>query len=192
MTAIELKNFAKENNLQYIEMTSGMNGYPEHLTPALSGFDTYEQAAELAHKLNGSLVIAHQRDGWHFWNGKNDTAYEAIDQMEWMERDNENYGGDYIFDEDDLSRAIEGINDYLEDEIYNLDEDDEDYQEQLDELKADAEATIKKLQDAFNAKTASQFIYYHEGDEIETHDRYVTSYSYDTHNYQIAINFWQD
>ena len=124
---IELANGA----LRLVETTErNGNGYPRKLMNAIIGFDTYEEAEELA-KANGLTVISlHRRDGWQLWE-RGSNAYSAICI------DAENYGDDYRSYNDEDSYFEEEIKPRLE-ECSNLDE--------LKKICAMAEKTIDALQ----------------------------------------------
>ena len=92
---------ADENDLQFIETTSGMNGYPQDLMPALIGFACYEDAEEFAQANGLQTYIFHKRDGWQLWERKN-PAYEPFKNSA------EDYGDDYnMYKADELSNYFE-------------------------------------------------------------------------------------
>ena len=65
---------AAEKNLDAVTITEGMNGYPEGLYEAVSGFNTFDEAEDFARQTNGEVVLLSRRDGHQFW-----TNCEAID-----------------------------------------------------------------------------------------------------------------
>ena len=52
----DLAEIASENGLQLIETTASRTGYPERLQKAIIGFDTFEQAEELAKEIPDSFL----------------------------------------------------------------------------------------------------------------------------------------
>lgn len=91
------KEYAEKWGLDFIETTTGQNGFPRHLRPGLKGFESVEQmeaakisilaearqGIEAARKagevdedearrqsdsLKASYIAAWQRDGWSLWN----------------------------------------------------------------------------------------------------------------------------
>lgn len=79
---------ASENDLRFIETTSGTNGYPQDLQPALIGFNDYEEAEEFAREHDLQTYIFHKRDGWQLWQRCN-PAYEPFNISA------EDYGDNY-------------------------------------------------------------------------------------------------
>lgn len=65
---------AAERNLDAVTITKGMNGYPEGLYEAVSGFNTFDEAEDFARQTNGEVVLLSRRDGYQFWSN-----CEAID-----------------------------------------------------------------------------------------------------------------
>jgi len=65
MNTIDFLELANEFTL--IETTSEANGYPRNLRKAIIGFETFEQAKELAEKHNLSVEMFERRDGWDLW-----------------------------------------------------------------------------------------------------------------------------
>lgn len=64
--------------LDYIETTSQRNGYPSNLKFALTGFDTFEQAQEVADEYGLSIEVFSKRDGWSLWYRTGNAAYEPF------------------------------------------------------------------------------------------------------------------
>lgn len=85
---IDLREIAYERGLEVVETTQGMNGYPEGLGKAIIGFETFEEAEEVAREIGGDVVDLCRRDGWQFWKNCG-TIYR-----EWS-MDPEDYGDDY-------------------------------------------------------------------------------------------------
>lgn len=79
---------AYERGLEVVETTKGMNGYPQGLGKAVIGFETLEEAQEVARESGGEVVDLSRRDGWQFWKN-NGRVWK-----EW-EMQAEDYGDDY-------------------------------------------------------------------------------------------------
>ena len=83
-----LIEIAYERGLEVVETTQGMNGYPQGLGKAVIGFETFEEAQEVAREAGGEVVDLSRRDGWQFWKN-NGRVWK-----EW-EMNAEDYGDDY-------------------------------------------------------------------------------------------------
>lgn len=53
--------------LSCVETTSARTGYPENLSWAITGFETYEEAEEFAREHDLELIWLTKHDGWNFW-----------------------------------------------------------------------------------------------------------------------------
>lgn len=101
---IDLREIAENEGLSYIETTAGTNGYPQNLKFAITGFDTFEQAQELADKYDLNIESFKRKDGWDLWSrdsrnmfapyqntaedfGDNYNEFEKIDEAEFFERE---------------------------------------------------------------------------------------------------------
>lgn len=63
-----------------IELTSGTNGYPRNIRPAIIGFESFEEALEAAENTDGYVAAFHQKYGWQLWEEKG-TMDEPFDLM---------------------------------------------------------------------------------------------------------------
>lgn len=75
-TQTDKRLIAEENNLQYIETTAGMNGYPKDIKGAIIGFETFEQAQALADQKDLEIQTFLKRDGWQLWERLQGSVYE--------------------------------------------------------------------------------------------------------------------
>lgn len=80
---------AEIENLQVVETTSAMNGYPQSLQKALIGFDSFEDAERIANEYGLRIELFTKRDGWQLYYRTNNRAYSAIEVSA------EEYGADY-------------------------------------------------------------------------------------------------
>lgn len=93
---------AEIENLEVIETTSGVNGYPKSLKKALIGFDTFEQAEKVANEYGLSIEFFEKRDGRQLYYRTGSTAFEEI------EISGNSYGDDYSsFRSSDLANFYE-------------------------------------------------------------------------------------
>ena len=95
-----LETIAYENGLEYIETTTGMNGYPQHVRGAIIGFETYGEAEKVAKEHGLRITTFFKRDGWHLYQRNGDTTWEPFKIT------SSDYGDDYeqysVDDSDDF------------------------------------------------------------------------------------------
>lgn len=100
-----IREYAKLQGLNYIEITGAPNGYPEPLTGfGITEFENFEDCQQFADKFGGSIYCFKQSFGWDLWN-INGFRYSEFSLSE-LADDYENV----IFSPDEL-----------EDEVYNDD-----------------------------------------------------------------------
>lgn len=75
----DLRDLAEQNGLQFIETTTEASGYPRNIRGAIIGFDTFEQAKELAEEHNLSIEVFEKKDGWQLWYASGSTAWEPFE-----------------------------------------------------------------------------------------------------------------
>ena len=73
-----LENIAYEKGLEYIETTTGMNGYPQHIRGAIIGFGTFEEAVTVAKEYGLRITTFFKRDGWQLYQRDRNTTWEAL------------------------------------------------------------------------------------------------------------------
>lgn len=160
---------AANNDLKFIETTSGKNGYPQDLLPALIGFNDYEEAEEFASEHDLQTYILHKRDGWQLWERKN-PAYEPFNISA------EDYGDNYnVFKADELEGYYEHeVKPCLEnfDNIEALKDFIEDQEEIMNELERcdDDEAIVTYRSEYYDTIKVKSMEWYH-----------------DTHSYVIGV-----
>lgn len=66
------------------ECTLGINDYPKHVRAILVGFDSLEDAEEVAKDFGVHVDVFRIRDGWNFWEKARAVMWEA-DKTEWRE-----------------------------------------------------------------------------------------------------------
>lgn len=66
----DLQDIISESNissLRVVETTSSRNGYPSHVLPAITGFESWEQAEQFASDNGLALMWCDYRDGQNLW-----------------------------------------------------------------------------------------------------------------------------
>jgi hypothetical protein len=84
-----LFEIAQDENLTCIETTTGSNGYPQHLKPAIIGFDNFEDAEKLAEEFGLEIQIFTKKDGQQLYSRTGNRAYEPL------KNSCEDYGDNY-------------------------------------------------------------------------------------------------
>lgn len=164
-----------EQNLEAAEITTGMNGYPRGLRGAvlLSGCGrTAEQMKELADLYGVELVSLHRRDGWQLWESQG-WQWDLYDYAAFMDEYNDNL------------HWWESYKDYAEElrEYANGGDMDEDMKQQF------LDAADKM--DGWHLEP-NEFLYCEQGYPYLTDPdkaaRMVDHFSYDSHNYSLALD----
>ena len=171
-----INEIASENDLQVIDTTTGLNGYPQSLKKAIIGFEDFEQAEKLAEEYHLDIEVFTKRDGWQLWSRDNNSAYDAF------ERSASDYGENYLQFEanmspDDFLQQV-GAASYI-DELA----DEEDGLDRIEEY-------MKDLRELYNAiaKASDDEIVIADGDVyVETIKERTMQYSYDTKHYVIGL-----
>lgn len=138
MTREKCYDLAEQLGLDIVSVTSASNGYPQNVRLALIGFDTFEQAEDVANANGLTIISIYKRDGLNLW-AEQGAAWGPIKLSA------EDYGCDYMscdssWDEDDITddlrRAIDGI-----EELDDISEDEQVIARMYD---ADTIEVIKK------------------------------------------------
>ncbi len=123
---------ADREGLEYIETTTGRNGYPENIQGAIIGFETYDQAEEIAAKYGFDIELFKTRYGWQFW-----------EQCGWqptpLKISSEDYGDDFrqYNDIDDVLDELKSIIPDMDsiDEIISASEDAREIIDEINDCK---------------------------------------------------------
>ena len=161
---------AEIENLQVIETTSAINGYPQDLKNALIGFDTFEDAERLANRYGLSVEIFTKRDGWQLYYRTGNRAYAPIEVSA------EDYGDDY--------RSFES-SDYEDFYINEVQERVSEFKS-FDEVEQYLEAK-KKIYEAIEDLEDDEMVITCRGEYCETVKRFVMSRYYDTKTTVIGV-----
>lgn len=165
-----LAEIASENGLQLIETTTNSTGYPESLQKAIIGFDTFEQAEELAEENGLSIEFFQKRDGWDLWYRTGSTAYEPF------RRSVEDFGDDYSkFSKEDLE-------DFYENEVQPFVSEFDSF----DDLRSFLEQN-EKIKDEIEDAEDDEIVITYCGEYYDTIKERTMAYNYDTHSYAIGL-----
>ena len=161
--------------LEAAEITEGMNGYPRGLRGAvlLSGCGkTIDEMKELADLYGVELVSLTRRDGWQLWESQGWT-WDLYDVEDFMQANNDN-----LHSWDSYKEYAEELREYA-----NGGDMDEDMKQQF--LEAAEMADGMELGE-------NEFLYCEQGfpylTDPDKADRMVDHFSYDTHNYSLALD----
>lgn len=165
-----LCEIASENGLQVIETTASRTGYPEALQKAIIGFDTFEQAEELA-KENGLSIEAFKKsNGWDLW-------YRTGCQM----------GTSFLRSADDCGDDYRGytkedLEDFYLNEVQPMVSDFEDF----DSLRCFLDKK-EKIKDEIEDAEDDELVLTCCGEYYATIKARTMSYYYDAHSYAIGL-----
>ena len=154
---------AEIENLQVIETTSAMNGYPQSLKKALIGFQSFEEAERIASEYGLSIEIFTKRDGWQLYYRTNNRAYSAI------EISAEDYGDDY------RSFTASDYDDFYENEVQDMIGEFESFEDVESFLKSQ-----KKIYEAIENLEDDEMVLTCQGKYYDTVKQYTMCHYYDT------------
>ena len=164
-----LDDVATEEGLELVETTSESNGYPSHLKDAITGFESFDEAEQVAKEHGLSLIWIDKRDGWQLWH-RGDSAYEP------MHITSDVFGDDYDFEDDKdnfMAMAREVIADIVSDGASF-----EDIRDYMDE--------VEKVMDAIEDLEDGQAVVTYCGKYYDTIDRNPINFNHDTKQTQLA------
>ena len=164
----------EEQDLEAAEITTGMNGYPRGLRGAvlLGGCGkTIEQMQELAEMYGVELVSLHRRDGWQLWESQG-WQWDLYDVAAFMDEHNDN-----LHRWDRYKDYADELREYAEQM------DDEDLKQQFLDAADKVEGWMLG---------PNEFLYCENGYPYLTDPdkayRMVDHFSYDSHNYTLALD----
>ena len=157
-------------NLQVIETTSAMNGYPQFIKKALIGFETYEQAEMVAKKYGLSIEYFTKRDGWKLYYRTNDKAYSAIEVTA------DQYGDDY------RSFTSADCDNYYENEVKGMVCEFDSFEEVESFL-----TMKKKIYEAIENLEDDEMVLTCQGEYYDTVKQYTMCHFYDTKSTVIGL-----
>lgn len=140
-------DLAEQFGLDIVSVTSSVNGYPQNVQLALTDFDNFEQAEEVANANGLTIVRLYKRFGWKLWTEQG----KARGTIEFFA---ENYGNDYIsfdssWNERDIINNIRGALDGTTnlDEIFDIIDFFKIVKGELDDISED-EQVVARMYDA--------------------------------------------
>lgn len=164
----------QEQDLKAAEITTGMNGYPSGLRGAvlLSGCGlTAEQMKDMADMYGAELVSLHRRDGWQLWESQG-WQWDLYDYADFMNEHNDN-----LHRWDSYKEYADELMEYAEDM------DDEELKQQFLDAAEKVEGWTLE---------PNEFLYCENGypylTDPDKADRMVDHFSYDSHNYTLALD----
>ena len=170
-----LENIAYENGLEYVTTCAkGNNGYPSNLMGAIIGFESIEDARELASKHNLDIILLHKRDGWNMYE-RMDYATEPIKpKADW-------YGDDFNF------YTSDDAEDFFENEVAPFLGEFDNFESLQDFVDM-----MKEVSEELDAIDDTQIVVTLQGRYHETIDKECMKWSYDTHTYVIGLDRYED
>ena len=170
MSKDSLENIAYENGLQYIETTTGMNGYPQHIRGAIIGFYTFQEAEDLAREHGLCIRTFFKRDGWQLYQRESGSTYRPLRITA------SDYGDDYN------QLDVSACRDFFENEVKPFLEDMESF-EDLKKFIAGKEVLLEKLEDIDDG----QIVITCCGDYYETIDKGLMEWNHDSKTWVIGV-----
>lgn len=166
-----LETIAYEHGLDLIETTSDGTGYPRDLKYAVIGFETFDEAQELADRYGLTVREFTRRDGWQLWvrGGKMFGEYDYEKVM------GEGYPNEVIrtYRHTDAEDVISDLREHLQ--YASL--------RDMKILVENAEEVLEKLDDC----QPDEFIVTCAGEYDGTYRCKTMSFSYDSSRYAIGI-----
>lgn len=157
--------------LEMIETTTGVNGYPQNLKHALIGLKNFEQAQEIANKHpEVRITTFHKRDGCQLWERNSNNTYEPL----------QNSASDFGADCNQFTS--EDAEDFFENEVKQFLEDFENF-EDLNKFLKESEEVLDKIQLCGD----NELVITYQGRYYDTIEKESMSFYHDTHHYAIGI-----
>lgn len=166
----EFDDIATENGLELIDTTSAKNGYPQDLKRAIIGFDSFEQAEELAKENGLSIEIFEKRDGWDMWYRTGCQAHAPF------ERSAEDFGDDY---REFSKKDLEG---FYENEVQPMVADFEDF----DTLRSYL-GRMERIKDEIEYVEEGEIVITYCGEYFDTIVEHTMAYALDSKHFAIGL-----
>lgn len=166
-----LENIAYENSLEYIETTTGTNGYPQHIRGAVIGFETFAEAEKVAQEHSLRITTFFKRDGWQLYQRNGNITWEPLKIT------SSDYGDGYKHFTNEMSES-----DFIEEELLpnlsattfgDIQNITQKYEELFDKI-VEAEDDELVIADTF-------------GEYVETIKKEQMSWSYDSKTLVIGV-----
>lgn len=157
---------ADREGLEYIETTTGRNGYPENIQGAIIGFETYNQAEEIADKYGLDIELFKTRYGWQFW--------ERCGRFFGpMEISSEDYGDDF-YQYNDADDVLDDLKNQVP------------YMDSIDEIISNAE-NAREIIEALNDCKPGEIVITCTGRYYETVKQETMRWDYDSEVFAIGV-----
>jgi len=168
-----IDNYSLINPFKVIETTSERNGYPSNLKKAIIGFDTFEDAKEIADIYGLSIQYFKKKDGWNLWYRTGNIAHNP------MQNKAEDYGDNYREYNPEIYSTIECL---YEDDFKELIKSNDYSFQELKEL-------IKRIENLYE-----NIFYCNDGQIVISDgynhnivDEYTMYWEYDTNHIAIGL-----
>lgn len=165
-----LETIAYENGLEYIETTTGMNGYPQHIRGAIIGFYTFDEAKKLSKEHGLRITTFFKSDGWQMYQREGNTTYRALHITA------SDYGDDYS------QLEVSDYRYFFEKEVKPF-LDDIDSFSSLRSFISEKNDLYERLDDINDGQLVITF----RGKYYETIDREMMSWSHDSKTWVIGV-----
>lgn len=113
-----IREIAEIHNLEAIETTSQRNAYPSRIKDAIIGFDSFEEAQEIADEYGLSIEVFEKKDGWSLWFRTGQTKDKEFEVDEGWFGDNYKVFRNDVNEEDFIAQEVtpllENISDFSE------------------------------------------------------------------------------
>lgn len=164
-----MEDIAYEYGLELIETTSERNGYPRNLKKAIIGFNTFDEAEELADRYGLQVHTFERRDGWQLWYRGNKAYGPMIISAS-------DYGDDYSeYSTRDLDNFFQ---EHVKPSLADIDDFDS-LAEFIDKMRG--------LYEDLQAIGDDAIIITHQGLYYDTVQKETMEWYHDTHHYVIGI-----
>ena len=161
---------AEIENLQVVDTTSAMSGYPQSIKKALIGFDSFEQAERVAEEYGLRIEYFTKHDGWQLYYRTNNRAYSAIEVSA------EDYGDDY------RSFTSSDYEDFYENEVQGMIGEFDNFEQAESFLEMN-----KKIYEAIEELEDDEMVLTCQGEYYDTVKRSTMSHYYDTKTAVIGL-----
>jgi hypothetical protein len=162
---------AEEQGYSVIEITHGMNGYPERLGDyGITGFENFEAAETFTSEHGGTVAEFTRRDGWHFWQhlGRPIEGYTPQDFLKAA-------GDNYNIATNDPEEVSDRLTSFAERFAGDMDK--------LREQFADLAQLWEKVETAPDRHTVISYC----GQYFDTLPPEMMNFRHDTHQYIIGV-----
>lgn len=156
-------------NLRVLDVTHGINGYPESTEYAVAGFKTFAEAEDFAEDHNLTVVPLHKKDGCGLWE-------EAGISYGPLKITAEDYGSDF-FIYNDIDEFDDFANDLVKETVDNFGL----------EATADVIKDLVTIRDSIESLEEGQMAVVHDLQVFEILPKEIMYWSYDSNTYAIGL-----